>query len=305
MKNFLLLILVLTVGFAAIFGLSQKLETVKPPPDETRADDDLYFSGDELIAAGHDFRGLIADWYWINSLQYIGGKLLANNETASVNDLKPLNPRLLYPMLDAATTLDPKFITVYAYGASVLPAIDNELAIKLIEKGIAHNPDEWRLYNNLGYIHWQMKNYPRAAEVYSEGAGKPDAPVWMKQMSAKMLTEGASREFARDVYRQMFRAAADEQTRTFAELRFMQIESLDERDAINWALNEFKNQNRRCPTNFREVSPIFHRMRLPNGKPLKINNAGDLIDPSGVPYRLEPAACAAQIDVEISKIPGS
>ena len=303
MNKVLMLICVLVVGFGGIFALSKRLETVKPKPDETRADDDLYFSASELAAAGHDFRGLIADWYWINSLQYLGGKILANNQTADINDLKPLNPRLLYPMLDTATTLDPKFITVYTYGATVLPAIDNALAVKLLEKGIAANPNEWRLYNNLGYIYWQMKDYPKAAETYGAGAEKNDAPAWMKQMSAKMMTEGASRDFARNVYRQMLETAADEQTKTFAELRYLQVESLDELDQINGALNDFKNQNRRCPNNFREVIPILQKAKVPSGKSLKINDSGNLVDPSGVPYRLETVSCAAQIDRDISKIP--
>ncbi len=297
------LILVLVVGLAAVFALSKSLETIKPKADETRADDDLYFSGDELAAAGHDFRGLIADWYWINSLQYLGGKILAKNETANINDLKPLNPRLLYPMLDAATTLDPQFITVYTYGATILPAIDNALAIKLIEKGIAANPNEWRLYNNLGYIQWQMKDYKRAAATYGAGAEKPDAPAWMKQMSAKMLTEGASRDFARVVYRQMFETAADEQTKTFAELRFMQIESLDELDSINRALDDFKSQNQRCPQSLRQLSSILPKTKLPNGTSLKVNNEGVLVDPSGIPYQLNNELCAARIDREKSKIP--
>jgi len=303
MNKVLPLIIVLIVGFGGIFALSERLENIKLKPDVTRADDDLYFSADELSAVGHDFRGLIADWYWISSLQYLGGKILASNETADINDLKPLNPRLLYPMLDTATTLDPRFITAYTYGATVLPAIDNTLAVKLMEKGIAANPDEWRLYNNLGYIYWQMKDYRKAAAVYGEGAKKNDAPVWMKQMGAKMLAEGASRSFALDVYRQMFETAADEQTKTFAELRYMQIESLDELDLANIALNDFKNRNGRCPNNFREIFPVLQKAKLPNGKSLKINNSGNPVDPSGVPYRLENSLCAAQVDRDNSKIP--
>ena len=305
MNKVLPLILVLVVGFGGIFWLSKKLEIVKPKADETRADDDLYFSAAELAAAGHDFRGLIADWYWINSLQYLGGKILAKNETANINDLKPLNPRLLYPMLDAATTLDPKFITVYTYGATVLPAIDDRLAVKLIEKGIAANPDEWRLYNNLGYIYWQMKDYRRAAEIYGAGAEKTDAPVWMKQMGAKMLTEGASRDFALQVYRQMSETAADEQTRTFAELRFMQIESFNELDAVQPILQSFKEKTGRCPNDWNEVFPLLKAVKLPGNQVLRVDKSNNPVDPTGVPYVLNSADCVIALDAAKSKIPQS
>jgi hypothetical protein len=58
-----------------------------------------------------------------------------------IDDMSELNPRLLYPYLDNATALDPNFTSVYEYGATCLPAIDNEQAVKLGEKGIRDNPN--------------------------------------------------------------------------------------------------------------------------------------------------------------------
>src|SRR4051812_27052979 len=118
MKKAFLLLTVLVTGFGGVFLLSNALEKSKPKIDERFADEDLYFSATELKAVGHDFRGLMADWYWINSLQYLGNKLLNYQGEININDLRPLNPRLIYPMLDTAATLDPQFMTVYSYGAS-------------------------------------------------------------------------------------------------------------------------------------------------------------------------------------------
>ena len=138
--------LVLILGYASIFTFSRILENNKPDTDENFTDEDLYFSAQQLSLFGADFRGLIADWYWIKSLQYLGDKVVRHQETTAttidVNDLRPLNPRLVYPMLDTAATLDPQFISVYSYGAAVLPAINNEQAIKLLEKGTSANPDD-------------------------------------------------------------------------------------------------------------------------------------------------------------------
>lgn len=309
MKKILLISLILIAGFGGIFVLSRTLETLKPKPSEAAVDDDLYFSAKELAAVGHDFRGLIADWYWINSLQYLGGKIVASNDSnkkVDINDLKPLNPRLLYPMLDTAATLDPQFLTVYSYGAAVLPAIDNEQAIKLLEKGIAANPDQWRLYNNLGYIYWQTKNYPKAAEIYAEGATKKDAPVWMKQISASMQAQGGTREFALQVYRQMYETAEDEQTRSFAELRYQQIIAATELDSIRTGLEIFRQKNNRCPQTWREAMPILMKSVPPYGDALKRNQNGDLLDPSGTPYLLfnENNSCDARLSSD-SKIPKS
>lgn len=304
MKKVLLLSLILIAGFGGVFILSITLETIKPKPDETRADDDLYFSARQLSAAGRDFRGLIADWYWINSLQYMGNKLVNNQGNVNINDLKPLNPRLLYPMLDTAATLDPQFISVYSYGANVLPAIDNGQAIALLKKGIAANPENWRLYHNLGYIYWQMKDYKNAAEYYSAGSTKADAPVWMKQMSATMQAQGGSREFALQIYKQMSETAEDEQTKTFAELRYRQIIALEELDSIRSALQIFRQINNRCPQTWREALPYLMKSVPPYGDALKRNQNDEMLDPSGTPYLLinENGSCDARLTPD-SKIP--
>jgi tetratricopeptide (TPR) repeat protein len=284
MRQTFTLFIVLILGFGGIFAVSRFLEKNKPTVDEKFADEDLYFSSRQLNLLGSDFRGLIADWYWINSLQYLGNKVLNHEGEVNINDLRALNPRLLYPLLDTAASLDPQFMTVYSYGAAILPAIDNEQAIKLLEKGISANPDNWRLYHNLGYIYWQSKNYSKAAELYAKGAKKADAPIWLKQMSANMQAEGASRDFARRIYLQMFETAEDEQTKTFAELRFAQIQSLDERDAIRSALKTFSQKNNRCVNSWTEISRELRAIRLPDKTALNFDAAGAPIDPTRVPY---------------------
>jgi len=58
--------------------------------------------------------GLVADVYFMRALQYIGNKLVKTNiEEINIENLRPLNPRLLYPLLDKATDLDPNFIAAY------------------------------------------------------------------------------------------------------------------------------------------------------------------------------------------------
>ncbi|MGI9035344.1 MAG: tetratricopeptide repeat protein [Pyrinomonadaceae bacterium] len=305
MKKIFVTVTILILGYAGIFALSRRLENNKPAADERAADEDLYFSAAQLNLLGSDFRGLIADWYWIKSLQYLGDKIVEGKakSTLNINDLRPLNPRLLYPMLDAATTLDPQFTAVYSYGAAVLPTIDNEQAIKLLEKGIAANPDDWQLYHNLGYIYWNAGNYERAAEIYAAGANKKNAPAWMRQMSANMRAHGASREFARQIYKQMFDTAEDEQTRNFAELRFAQVESLDELDAIRAALQNFQKQNNRCAVNWQEISKELRAVKTSDGN-LRFDSNGAPLDPTGAPYTLfnKDGACDARISDE-SKIP--
>jgi hypothetical protein len=143
-------LLLIAALYAGVYALSNFIESNRVPIPETYADEDLAFEGKKIKGFALGAEGMLADWYWMRSLQYIGDKLTNSKlEYIDLEDLTHLNPRLLYPLLDNATDLDPHFMAAYSYGAIVLPAIDKQQAIKLTEKGIAANPNEWRLHQYL------------------------------------------------------------------------------------------------------------------------------------------------------------
>lgn len=290
-------------GFAAVFFISGFLEKNRPALPAGYEDQDLALEGASLKGYALGFEGLIADWYWMKSLQYVGNKVSSSTEAVSLDNLKPLKPRLLYPYLDNATTLDPRFLSVYEYGAVVLPAVDNEQAVKLTLKGIDNNPTQWRLYQHLGYIYWRLKNYEKAAAAYEKGSQITGAPDFMKVMAAKMKTEGGSRETAREIYREMFEKSDDSRTRELAASRLLELDSLDEREVIKRALDEFKLRNDRCANNWSEIFPLLKTAPLPNGRDFAIDKSNNLVDPSGAPYLLNKENCSIKLDVNKTKIP--
>lgn len=296
---------VIIFGFAAIFFLSDFLESRRPVLPESYADEDLALQGSRLKGYALGFEGLIADWYWMKSLQYIGDKILKTDGVISLENLNPLNPRLLYPYLDNATTLDPHFIEAYSYGAIVLPSIDKEKAIQIAEKGIENNPTEWQLYHHLGYIYWRLKNYEKASEVYAKGAQVKNAPPFMRIMAAQMKKEGGSRETARAIYRQMFIEAQDPKIKETAELRLLELDSLEERDAIKKVLDEFQAKNNRCPSTWSEVFPTLREIRLANSKPLRFDKTLSPSDPTDIAYLLsnKDNFCTVNLDSDRTKIP--
>ncbi len=294
---------VIVCGFAAVFVLSNHLEQIKPALPENYADQDLALQGTKLKGFSFGAEGLLADWYWMQSLQYLGNKIVNSKEDLNLENLSNLNPRLLYPYLDNATDLDPRFMAAYQYGAIVLPAIDAAKAVKFIEKGISDNPREWQLYHQLGYIYWRQKNYEKAAETYAKGAKIENAAPFMKMMAAKMKSEGGSRDTAREIYRQMFENSEDKQVKENAELRLLELDSLDERDAIRAALLKFKEKNNRCANSPAEILPLLISVKLPNGKDFRIDKSNNIVDPSGAPYLLDKEKCDVILDREKTKIP--
>lgn len=295
---------IIIAGFAMVIPLSGILANIRPPLPEGYEDYDLSVHGSRLKGFAFGMEGLLADWYYMRSLQYIGDKVInAKSETINIEDLRDLNPRLLYPLLANATDLDPHFIAAYSYGALILPAIDPNKAIELASKGIANNPEQWRLYQYLGYIYWKLGRYTEAAEIYEKGSQVAGAAPFMKLMAASMKNEGGSRETARAIYREMLASSEDDRVRDTATLRLKELDSMDERDAIDHALAEFKEQSGHCAANFAEILPSLITVKMPGNHDLHVDNANRPVDPTGAPYILDKENCRAQLDPVQTKLP--
>ncbi|HYN86678.1 MAG TPA: hypothetical protein VER32_15620 [Pyrinomonadaceae bacterium] len=290
-----LLALVVLAGLASSAALSRGLASSRPAQLTERGDDSPYVSPEAARRMSLGFNGLAADWYWLRALQYVGGKVVAHEGELQLDDLSPLGLKQLAPLLDRATTLDPKFLAAYEYGAVVLSAFDHEAAVRLVEKGIRANPSEWRLRHHLGYIHWRRGEFAEAARVYEEGAGVAGAQPWMRMMSAQMQAQGGSRETAREIYARMMESD-DETVRSLAASRIAQLDSLDERDAIRRVLAAFRERAGRCPQSWREVAQVLYAARV------RLDRAGSPVDPTGVPYALEQQTCDVTLGRE-SRIP--
>ena len=297
---------VIIAGFTAIFFISGFIEQRRPALPNEYADSNLGLNGSRLKGYVFGMEGLIADWYYMRSLQYIGNKLLGREEgTIDIENLSDLNPRLLYPMLENATDLDAHFAAAYSYGAVVLPAIDSKKAIDLINKGIANNPDNWRLYQHLGFIYWKLGQYEEAAANYEIGSQITGAAPFMKLMAASMKTEGGSRETARAIYRQMLDSSDDEQVQITANRRLKGLDSLDQRDVIDRSLVDFKERTGRCPGNFSEIFSALMKIALPGENKFLIDRSNQLIDPSGAPYLLDRENCRVKLDPARTGLPAS
>lgn len=301
-RQTLLLALVLLVSLGGGIGVSHWIETHRPPVDAAMEEEKLYVTGAAARRMSLGFSGLVADWYWMRSLQYVGRKLISQPGDVQIDDLKALNLNLLYPLLDTATTLDPQFMAAYEYGGVVLPAINEDDAIKLLKKGLAHNPTYWRFHQYLGFIYWKRGDFKTASAVYAEGARIPGVPSWMQQMSARMEAEGGSRALAREMYQRMMDEADDEQVKELAARRILQVHSFEERDVVRRILEDFKGRHGRCAANWREVEQQLRAARLPDKSGLRLDASGAPLDPAETAYLLVKDGCDVDLDTH-SKVP--
>jgi tetratricopeptide (TPR) repeat protein len=281
---------VLIAGMALTVLLARAVDTRRPAPDPNTIDESLYLNPNTARRVSLGFNGLVADWYWMRSLQYVGRKIGSVPEDVPIDNLSQLNLKLLAPLLDTATTLDPEFADPYEYTAVVLPAVDVDAAIRIIRKGIDANPSAWRLYHHLGYIYWQQKDYKAASDMYQRGSQLPDAPQWMRGMTAKLAAEGGSRNTAREIYKRMQEESADENVKDMAGRRLMQLDSLDHRDILRKLMTEYKTRAGQCPATWKDMLPVLRSLRIP------VDQSGAPLDPTRVPYQMRAGACEADLD---------
>jgi len=301
MRKNALLVSAIVVGLAAVTLLSRTIDARRASNSAQLVDEPLYVSAPTAKRLSLAFNGLASDWYWMRSLQYVGGKIVNYEDThegrVDFGNLGSLNLQLLPQLLQVSTALDPQFMAPYEYGAMILPELDSAHAIALLDYGIEKNPSAWRLYHHLGYIHWQRKDYLKASDVYAAGAKLPDAPAWMAAMSARLKGEGGSRDSAREMYRHLFETTTDEAIKAMVSKQLIRLNSLDERDAIRGVLTDFKMRSGRCALSWREVIEPLRAARLNLEA-----TTGAPIDPSGVPYELIKNGCDVGLNIN-TKVP--
>ncbi|HVS82274.1 MAG TPA: hypothetical protein VHE60_11135 [Pyrinomonadaceae bacterium] len=301
MKKDALLFSVIVLGLAAVVPLAHWIDDHRQDMNARFSEERLYVDEATAKRLTFAFNGLAADWYWMRSLQYVGRKIVNYEDTHdsgfNLNDLSSLDLRLLPSLLRVTTTLDPQFMAPYEYGALVLPEMNQDEAIALLNSGIASNPSSWRLYQHLGYIYWQRKDYSQASDVYAAGAKLPGAPAWMAALSARMKAEGGSRDAAREMYRHLYEASNDEAVKEMVTKQIMRLDSLDERDVIRHVLGDYQAQTGRCASAWRDVAAALRAARL-----RVETSSGAPIDPSDSPYRLIKDGCDVELN-ENTKVP--
>lgn len=291
--------LLLLLGLSV--GLNRWLEQHRAGLGVAVEDQPLYATDAGVKRFVLAFNGLAADWYWLRTLQYLGGKALAfraahPGEPLPFDNLSPLDPRQLYPLLDRATTLDPQFLAAYEYGGVVLPAVNSDDAIRLLRKGIANNPNAWRLYHHLGYTYWKRGEYDAASEIYAQASRIPDAPFWLPAMSARVKIDGGGYDTARLMYEQMAQTSDDPNIKNIAAARLKQIQSLIERAAIRQVLQDFRTHKGRCANSWHEVLTPLRAVRLADKHPLYFDKSGTPLDPADTAYRLTENGCEVDLD---------
>jgi tetratricopeptide (TPR) repeat protein len=277
------------LAFAVLIGLTALVPTVqwldahrpvfKPAKDTVPV---LTPANARRLSLG--FNGLLADWYWLHALQYIGRKIQEQppnprsfSTQPQLDRIEALDPAVLARMFELITHLDPRFIAAYEFAAVVLPAVDPDAAIAVVEQGVLANPTEWYLHQQLAYIHWQRGDYPRAAEAFRRGARLANKP-WMASMATKMEERGGDRAVAQQMYGRMYEETKEEQVKEWAAGRLTELRDSEERDTLARLLGAWYTRTGRCPWGWTEVADDVRKAGF------RTDARGAPLTRSGAPY---------------------
>jgi len=258
---------------AAAVGLEFGRERWAPlPPVSARY---LYVRSDSVLRRlAVAYQTLLADVYWIRTIQHYGGDRLATDKRERYE--------LLYPLLDITTTLDPRFMLAYRFGAIFLsepfpggPGRPDQ-AVALLRKGLAADPSKWQYVHDIAFVYyWQLGDSATAARWFQRAAEIPGAPNWLQPLAATMLIQGGDRASSRFLWRQLRDSAEQEWLRNVAERRLVQLDALDQIDRLAAAVHAYD----RTVGPVRLTWDLLVRAGVFRGVPL---------DPTGVPYVLDP-----------------
>lgn len=218
------------------------------------------------------YNGLLADIYWTRAVQYFGVH----------HYVRSRQYKLLEPLLDITTTLDPHLVVAYEFGAVFLAqkppegAGDPDAAVRLVERGVRENPSAWRLYYNLGFIHYfERHDYSAAADAFERGSRVPGALSWMKVMAAQMSQHAGDLQTARLLWSSLYETTDNDDIRANAakHLRALQVD--EEVSLLEKLAAGFHERTGRWPANWAEMVAGGYLRGAP-------------LDPTRRPYRLTP-----------------
>jgi hypothetical protein len=257
--------------FVAIAALQAKIDAGTAA--YTRDSEDVLLRSPSVVknlSLGYD--SLLADIYWTRAVQYYGAR-------AGVSGSKF---DMLWPLLDIATTLDPKLIIAYRFGAIFLSeptpagAGRPDLAIELVKRGIAQNPDNWYMSGDLGFLYyWWLKDYSAASAAYLEGSKIPNAPSWLKMMAGRIAEKGGSLETSRMIWSEIYDTTKDENVRKRAMENLRGLRAREDELVIDQLAQEFERRYGHFPASMTEMKSAGLLRGIP-------------ADPAGYPYLLGP-----------------
>jgi len=253
------LLLALSIAFAGRFGAMGRTSDAAPL---------LYLpSGRYLQVVALGFDELLADALYLWSIQYYSNYAIADRYLYLEHIYK-----------DVISELDPRFLDPYLIGSMIMnvEAREPEMALRLLDKGIAKNPDQWILPFEAGFLCYQdLRDYPRASGYFEQALAIPGVPPIVQRFKAEMARRGGDIRVSLQEWAAIHDAASDEYVRTIAWKHVHDLRVQVDLEDLTAAVESYRSRFGRAPSGLAQLPAAGLLPALPR-------------DPEGRPYLYDP-----------------
>jgi tetratricopeptide (TPR) repeat protein len=233
--------------------------------------DALYLQSPKLLKRlSLGYNGLLADIYWTRAVQYFGYQ---HHEHST-------DFHLLAPLLKIAVELDPKLVPAYQFGSNFLSpkppngAGEPKKALELATYGVQENPDQWRLYYNLGFLYYtEFKDYARAADAFARGAQLPVTNEFMPILAARMAQHAGEYDTAKMLWFTTYQSTKEPQIQKNAVDHLKALRVDEDVTQLQKLVERYSRDHGHLPKSVSDLETAGYIRGTP-------------IDPNGHPYRL-------------------
>jgi tetratricopeptide (TPR) repeat protein len=262
--------IVVPVLFVCVVALQRGIDSQRNIL-EKQSDELLIQSGPLLKRLSLGYDALLGDLYWTRAVQYYGAKLPTSDRDF----------HLLAPLLNVATTLDPNLIPAYHFGAFFLSEKQGgagrpDLAVDLVKKGIAANPNNTQISADLGFLYYmRLKDYQKAAAAYLETSKIPGASQLFKVLAARIASRGGALDTSRMIWSEVYETTQDEQVKKRALEALKGLKAQSDEMQLDQLAKDYHARFGRYPQSTRELVEAAMIKGIP-------------LDPDGFPYVFGP-----------------
>jgi len=210
-------------------------------------------SGKYLKFATFGYSSLVADLIYLWAIQYY--------TTYTIVD----RFENLEHIFSIIAELDPQYTDPYEVGAliAVTEARDLKLALKILDLGLAKNPDQWIFPFEAGHHAQRAGDYHTAREYYEKTMKIPGAPEIAKRLYAAAGFRVMDLEESWKTWLEVYNTAPDERTRKIASKHLYQVKAASDTILINRTAATFKEKYGRLPADLEELVRVGLLASLP------------------------------------------
>lgn len=273
-------VLLLLAGFSGAWSGLARLHAREQSDAVTSL---LYLpNGKHLRVASLGHPSLAADFMYLWAIQYYGNY-----------DREDRYKYVEHIFGSVIPELDPQYIDAYSLGVLILTveAGDLEAGLRVVDRGMAENPDQWVLPYLAGWECYRAKRFDLASKYMGKAVTIPGAPLHLLRNRAGFVARSGDMNAAYRLWKELYDdPESDVHTRTIAERQMRDLHvRIDLRD-LGKAIEAFRERTGKAPMSLEQLVSVGILSELP-------------LDPDGNPYPYD--AVEGRLTLEPGRILGA